>query len=92
MTLVLIYVQPRIVNWLPDLMYSSSQNEKPAARDPNDRESMDPSFLMGGSEEAKPDAAPPADEKPAETKPEASGAMDPSFLTGGSGSGEKKTE
>ena len=46
LTLVLCYVQPKLVNWLPDLMYSSDATsvEVPAAAS-GDANVMDPSFL-----------------------------------------------
>ncbi len=48
LTIVLVYVQPKLVTWLPDLMYNNV-----AAKDlpPPDSSSsvMDPAFLMGGN-------------------------------------------
>lgn len=46
LTIVLIYVQPKLVTWLPDLMYNndSSSLEVPAG-DVDDPNVMDPSFL-----------------------------------------------
>jgi len=98
MTLALLYVQPRLVNWLPDLMYNSpSQSGAPANDGPVDRESMDPAFLMGGgADEASPDnaapAASPADTPTDAATPEADAVIDPSFFSGGSDSPVKKAE
>ena len=51
LTIALIYVEPRIVNWLPDLMYSSDHSMEDVAPGEGDEEGsvMDPTFLMGGS-------------------------------------------
>ena len=51
LTIALIYVEPRIVNWLPDLMYSSDHSMEDVAPGEGDEEGsvMDPAFLMGGS-------------------------------------------
>jgi len=93
-TLALIYAQPKLVNWLPDLMYNNAaQDAQPTPTGPVDRETMDPAFLMGGSsDEKKEEPTAASDMPPADKTPEANGTMDPSFLSGGSASGEKKTE
>lgn len=44
LTLALIYAQPLLVNWLPDLMYNNDNVTAPAAN-PGDGSVMDPSFL-----------------------------------------------
>ena len=51
LTIALIYVEPRIVNWLPDLMYNSDHSMEDVAPGEGDEEGsvMDPAFLMGGS-------------------------------------------
>ena len=51
LTIALIYVEPRIVNWLPDLMYNSDHSMEDVAPGEDDEEGsvMDPAFLMGGS-------------------------------------------
>ena len=51
LTIALIYVEPRIVNWLPDLMYNSDHSMEDVAPGEGDEEGsvMDPTFLMGGS-------------------------------------------
>ncbi|PKO61623.1 MAG: C4-dicarboxylate ABC transporter [Betaproteobacteria bacterium HGW-Betaproteobacteria-18] len=87
LTLALLYAQPRLVNWLPDLMYNNASTAaEPADAGPRDSEAMDPAFLMGGSSaEVKPSESGAAEDK----KPEGSAVMDPAFLSGGS---DKKTE
>ncbi|MCH9818940.1 MAG: TRAP transporter large permease subunit [Betaproteobacteria bacterium] len=52
LTIALIYVEPRIVNWLPDLMYNSDHSMEDVAPGEGDEEGsvMDPAFLMGGSD------------------------------------------
>ncbi len=51
LTIALIYVEPRIVSWLPDLMYNSDHSMEDVAPGEGDEEGsvMDPAFLMGGS-------------------------------------------
>ncbi len=51
LTISLIYVEPRIVSWLPDLMYNSDHSMEDVAPGEGDEEGsvMDPAFLMGGS-------------------------------------------
>ncbi len=51
LTIALIYVEPRIVNWLPDLMYNSDHSMEDVSPGEGDEEGsvMDPAFLMGGS-------------------------------------------
>ena len=44
LTLVLVYVQPAFVTWLPDLLYNN--NEVSAPYDPNDASAVNPDFLM----------------------------------------------
>jgi tripartite ATP-independent transporter DctM subunit len=44
LTLALIYAQPLLVNWLPDLMYNNDNVTAPVAN-PGDSSVMDPSFL-----------------------------------------------
>ena len=44
LTLVLVYVQPAIVNWLPDLLYNNDGAATPY--DPNDASAVNPDFLM----------------------------------------------
>lgn len=46
-TIALIYVQPQIVNWLPDLMYNNdtTQVETPSEDPADDEGVMDPAFL-----------------------------------------------
>ncbi|GAB4212423.1 MAG: TRAP transporter large permease subunit [Rhodoferax sp.] len=48
-TLALVYWQPILVNALPDLMYNSAPVEAPSSEGVPG-ETMDPAFLMGGSE------------------------------------------
>ncbi|MDA9884383.1 TRAP transporter large permease subunit [Burkholderiaceae bacterium] len=50
-TIALIYVEPRIVNWLPDLMYNSDHSMEDVAPGEDNEEGsvIDPAFLMGGS-------------------------------------------
>lgn len=51
LTLGLIYTQPALVNWLPDVMYNNTTSE--AHEDealPDDGSVMDPNFLAGGSD------------------------------------------
>jgi tripartite ATP-independent transporter DctM subunit len=45
LTLVLVYVQPALVNWLPDLLYNNEDVSAPY--DPNDPSAVNPAFLMG---------------------------------------------
>ncbi len=45
LTLVLVYVQPGLVNWLPDLLYNNEDVSAPY--DPNDPSAVNPAFLMG---------------------------------------------
>jgi tripartite ATP-independent transporter DctM subunit len=49
-TIVLIYVQPKLVSWLPDIMYDVSDVEETAPSEEEEGSVMDPKFL----------AAPPA--------------------------------
>ena len=51
LTIALIYVEPRIVNWLPDLMYNSDHSMEDVAPGEDNEEGsvIDPAFLMGGS-------------------------------------------
>lgn len=85
LTLVLIYAQPKLINWLPDLMYSSESSvpEKDIATDGSQ---MDPAFLLGGGGSDKPtegeDTSAQPNAAPGEPSKEA-GTMDPSFLGGG---------
>jgi len=87
MTLALLYLQPQLINWLPDLMYNneSTQSQEPVADDGSE---MDPAFLMGGNNAqdnkegadtstpaTAPDTAQPAKEE---------ATMDPAFLGGNS--------
>ena len=44
LTLVLVYVQPAIVNWLPDQLYNNDGAATPY--DPNDASAVNPDFLM----------------------------------------------
>ncbi len=94
MTLVMIYAQPKLVNWLPDLMYNNASESAPATNDgPVDRETMDPAFLMGGSSSEQPsEGHAPASLNADEKKPDVSDTMDPAFLSGSAAAGEKKTE
>jgi tripartite ATP-independent transporter DctM subunit len=43
-TLVLVYAQPALVNWLPDLLYNNEDVSAPY--DPNDPSAVNPEFLM----------------------------------------------
>jgi tripartite ATP-independent transporter DctM subunit len=43
-TLVLVYVQPAFVNWLPDMLYNNE--DVSSAYDPNDPSAVNPEFLM----------------------------------------------
>lgn len=45
LTLVLVYVQPAFVNWLPDMLYNNE--DVSSAYDPNDPSAVNPAFLMG---------------------------------------------
>jgi tripartite ATP-independent transporter DctM subunit len=45
LTLVLVYVQPKLVTFLPDLLYNTV--EKVEATDPNDTSVANPDFLLG---------------------------------------------
>jgi hypothetical protein len=94
MTLALLYVQPRLVNWLPDLMYNSASQElAPKSEGPADSETMDLNFLSGGnSEQAAPATDAPAEPAPADAKPEAEAVIDPAFFMGGGSAPEKKAE
>jgi tripartite ATP-independent transporter DctM subunit len=48
LTIVLIYAQPQLVNWLPDKMYNNTAtSDLPAPV--TDSTVMDPSFLLGGN-------------------------------------------
>lgn len=54
LTLVLIYVQPKLVHWLPDLMYNTTPTAAQNAPVAGEEGSvMDPAFLGGGSTEKK---------------------------------------
>ena len=44
LTLVLVYAQPALVNWLPDLLYNNEDVSAPY--DPNDPSAVNPEFLM----------------------------------------------
>ncbi|HQS61568.1 MAG TPA: TRAP transporter large permease subunit [Polynucleobacter sp.] len=44
LTLVLVYVQPALVNWLPDMLYNNEDVSAPY--DPNDPSAVNPEFLM----------------------------------------------
>lgn len=44
LTLVLVYVQPAFVNWLPDMLYNNE--DVSSAYDPNDPSAVNPEFLM----------------------------------------------
>ncbi|OHC09937.1 MAG: C4-dicarboxylate ABC transporter [Polynucleobacter sp. GWA2_45_21] len=43
-TLILVYAQPALVNWLPDMLYSNEDVSAPY--DPNDPSAVNPEFLM----------------------------------------------
>ncbi|OZA41580.1 MAG: C4-dicarboxylate ABC transporter, partial [Polynucleobacter sp. 17-46-58] len=43
-TLVLVYAQPALVNWLPDMLYNNEDVSAPY--DPNDPSAVNPEFLM----------------------------------------------
>lgn len=82
-TLALIYIQPKIVSWLPDVMYNVEDAEVEAI--PNDGSVMDPAFLLGGSSGGSSSSGQEAeDEEADEEKPAAAGVADPRFLLGGS--------
>ena len=44
LTLILVYVQPAFVNWLPDMLYNNE--DVSSAYDPNDPSAVNPEFLM----------------------------------------------
>ncbi|MDP2677516.1 MAG: TRAP transporter large permease subunit [Rhodoferax sp.] len=94
LTLALLYAQPRLVNWLPDLMYNSaSEAVEPQDAGPANSETMDLNFLSGGStEQAAPAADAPAEPEADDGKPGADPVIDPAFFLGGSSTPEKKAE
>ena len=54
LTIALVYVQPKIVTWLPDLMYNSQHSMEDVTPTEGEEGSvMDPAFLMGGSSDKK---------------------------------------
>ena len=54
LTIALVYVQPKIVTWLPDLMYNSQHSmEDVTPTEEEEGSVMDPAFLMGGSSDKK---------------------------------------
>jgi tripartite ATP-independent transporter DctM subunit len=54
-TIALLYIQPKIVTWLPDLMYDPAHAKQTQDKqDPDDGSVMDPRFL-GGPEPKTPD-------------------------------------
>jgi TRAP-type mannitol/chloroaromatic compound transport system permease large subunit len=78
LTIVLVYLQPKIVTWLPDLMYSNTVAPVEIAPD-EEGNVMDPAFLGGGAPAAE-SAAPATEEtKPADSAPV---TIDPAFLGG----------
>ncbi|MDH5708342.1 MAG: TRAP transporter large permease subunit, partial [Hylemonella sp.] len=51
LTLGLIYTQPALVNWLPDVMYNNATSEVHEDEElPDDGSVMDPNFLAGGND------------------------------------------
>lgn len=44
LTLILVYVQPAFVNWLPDMLYNNE--DVSSVYDPNDPSAVNPEFLM----------------------------------------------
>lgn len=53
-TIALVYVQPKIVTWLPDLMYDSQHTIEDVTPSADEEGSvMDPAFLMGGGSDKK---------------------------------------
>ncbi|OYW80203.1 MAG: C4-dicarboxylate ABC transporter [Polynucleobacter sp. 32-46-5] len=44
LTLILVYAQPALVNWLPDMLYNNEDVSAPY--DPNDPSAVNPEFLM----------------------------------------------
>ena len=53
-TIALVYVQPKIVTWLPDLMYDSKHTIEDVTPSADEEGSvMDPAFLMGGGADKK---------------------------------------
>ena len=53
-TIALVYVQPKIVTWLPDLMYDSKHTIEDVTPSADEEGSvMDPAFLMGGGSDKK---------------------------------------
>jgi TRAP-type mannitol/chloroaromatic compound transport system permease large subunit len=45
LALVLVYIQPKIVTFLPDLLYNTVEEVQPS--DPNDTSVANPDFLLG---------------------------------------------
>ena len=53
-TIALVYVQPKIVTWLPDLMYDSKHTIEDVTPSADEEGSViDPAFLMGGGSDKK---------------------------------------
>ncbi|MFZ9251930.1 MAG: TRAP transporter large permease [Hylemonella sp.] len=80
LTLVLIYVQPKLVNWLPDLMYNNP-TEISEEDLPTDGSVMDPNFLSGGASSSN-QAQQAGSQEAADQRSEGSNVADPKFLGG----------
>ncbi|MBX3611596.1 MAG: TRAP transporter large permease subunit [Hydrogenophaga sp.] len=82
LTIALVYIQPKLVTWLPDLMYSNTV--APVEITPDEEgHVMDPAFLGGG---AAPESNAPAQGGESTNQAPASGGpatVDPAFLGGG---------
>jgi len=87
LTLGLIYAQPRLINWLPDLMYNSASAE-PQEAIATDGSEMDPAFLLGGTaggadKPTESNSAEPPTNMPTDAPAKEGAGFDPSFLGGG---------
>jgi len=87
LTLVLMYVAPKLVYWLPDLMYNPANQSQQEEEIPNDGSVMNPNFLSGGA--APTGTADSKEEEEDDKKSDESNVADPKFLLGGSAD-EKK--
>lgn len=84
LTIALVYIQPKLVTWLPDLMYNT-QNTTIELTPDEEGNVMDPSFLGGGAPASESGSGAPASGSGSggSGATEGPATVDPAFLGGG---------